>query len=196
MKSTRAHLNPFRVSRLEALRFRFPPGENWESLETRLEELGGRGAVVGPHGSGKTTLLEEWAQRRRKSGKRLLKIRLNTEQRSISPAFMQAVRRDPQVEVFLDGAEQLSFRAWRRFLSDIGKARGLIITSHRAGRLPLLLRTGMTPMLARNIVHELLEGEETPSTSALLPDLLRKHEGNLREVLLELYDRVAAGSPP
>jgi len=196
MKFTRAHLNPFRVSRLEALRFRFPPGENWESLETRLAHHGGRGAVIGPRGSGKTTLLEEWAQRRRKSGKRILKIRLNTERRIISSAYIQAVRRDPQAEVFLDGAEQLSFRAWRRFLSDIGKARVLIITSHRAGRLPLLLRTGMTPMLARDIVKELLEGEETPSIAALLPDLLRQHEGNLREVLLELYDRTAAGSLP
>jgi len=39
-----------------------------------------------------------------------------------------------------DGAEQLSFLGWRRLARRAGSAGGLVVTTHRAGRLPALHR--------------------------------------------------------
>ena len=52
--------NPFASHRVEGLAYR-RTGFDLEGLSRRLEELGGRAAIVGPEGSGKTTLLEDLA---------------------------------------------------------------------------------------------------------------------------------------
>jgi len=192
MNSCPAHLNPFRVSCIESLGFRFPTGQNWESLEARLEQIGGRGAVVGPHGSGKTTLVEEWVRRRREAGRRVLGIRLSDSGRTIPPSFFPAADRDPEADIFLDGAEQLAFPSWRRFLARIGKNRGVVITTHKPGRLPLLLATEMTEALAHELVAELLGRQEDDPTGLPISALLERFRGNLREVFFYLYDQKAA----
>ena len=50
--------NPFASHRIEALPYR-GLAVSGGGLGSRVDELGGRAAIVGPKGSGKTTLLEE-----------------------------------------------------------------------------------------------------------------------------------------
>jgi Flp pilus assembly CpaF family ATPase len=109
--------NPFRASRILAFRYRFLDSD-WDAILARLEALGMRGAIVGPEGSGKTTLLEDLGERLERSGRR---VRL------------------------LDGAERLSRRQWRHVLRGAREAGGLVVTAHREGLLPTLLRTRTTP---------------------------------------------------
>ena len=58
----RACDNPFAVHRVLRERYRLSAVQ-WQALLARLERLGWRAAIVGPHGSGKTTLLEDLAGR-------------------------------------------------------------------------------------------------------------------------------------
>jgi predicted GNAT family acetyltransferase len=102
----------------------------------------------------------------------------------------------------LDGFEQFSplerslviwWTRWRKC--------GLLVTSHNQVRLPVLLRTDITSNLARKIMEACWC---SAGQSGQLPDyldkinleaLLRKHSGNLRESLMELYDLVQRHEP-
>ncbi|HAC89085.1 MAG TPA: hypothetical protein DCF63_00415, partial [Planctomycetaceae bacterium] len=97
----------------------------------------------------------------------------------------------------LDGFEQFSplerslviwWTRWRKC--------GLLVTSHNQVRLPVLLRTRITDNLVRDVMEACWC---SAGQSGQLPDyldkiyieaLLRKHGGNLRESLMELYDLV------
>jgi len=94
--------------------------------------------------------------------------------------------------ILLDGAEQLSRPAWELFKIKSRKAGGLIITTHRPGRLPTLLECVTRPGLLEAIVRTLtFDGahEKPPPTE----QLFHRHKGNLRNALRELYDLYAAG---
>ena len=85
----------------------------------------------------------------------------------------------------LDGAEQPGVLSWRLFRWHARRAGGLLITTHRAGRLPTLHRCATTPALLRELVAAL--GENIDDAEAAR--LHARHGGNLREALRELYDR-------
>ena len=176
-----ARENPFRVGRVLGLRFRPGPG-GWEALSARLESLGGRAALVGPHGSGKTTALEDLAERLGACRW----IRLNEEAREVPPGALAGL--GPGETLLVDGAEQLGRAAWRRVAA---AARRLVVTTHRPGRLPTLLETRTTPALLEGLLDELL-GEEAPGWRAAARALYRRHAGDLREVFRGLYDAAAA----
>jgi hypothetical protein len=89
--------------------------------------------------------------------------------------------------VLLDGAEQMGHWAWRRFERHTRGGGGLIITTHRHGRLPTLLTCETTPDLLGDVVQELLPNAPALSV-ATTRDLFFRHGGNLREALRELYD--------
>jgi len=184
-----AHENPFRVSRLEALPYRFPSGRCWERLFARLEALGGRGAVVGPEGSGKTALLAELAAALGR-GMDVTTLRLTREQpRPGADELRRLAATGPADAVILDGAEQLGPLAWRRARHLTRHAGALVITGHRPGRLPTLLATETSVELLADLVGGLLPAEEAARLEPLLPELVARHQGNLRTALLELYDR-------
>jgi hypothetical protein len=165
--------NPFRSERIETLRYRFE-GDSWEGLLARLAALGYRAAIVGPHGSGKTTLLEELEARLKAAG-------FNT--RRTLPR-----RPDPGDILLLDSAGLLSPHKWFRIRRRATRAHGLVITDHRSGRLPTLIRCGTSPALLRELVSEL--GPVPHDLDALHA----KHCGDVRRVLRELYDRCAGDS--
>jgi hypothetical protein len=187
---TRARDNPFAAQRVLAYRYQ-PQGWAWDELMARLGAMQYRGAIVGPEGSGKTTLLEDLQQRLADAGLPAVSLQLRDEKRRLDAHDWRrlAGARAAGAVVMLDGAEQLSFVRWRHFLHRVRHCRGLIVTLHRPGRLPTLVRTTTSPELLRTIAAALDPG----ATHLGLEDLFARHAGNVREALRELYDQRSSG---
>jgi hypothetical protein len=188
----RARDNPFRTDRVLSVRYKLQ-GVTWSVLLRRLEQLDYRAGIVGPHGAGKTTLLEDLEPMLVERGFTIKRLRLDEEHRAFDRGLLNSFCSElNQRDVILfDGAEQLSRWAWLKFRRRTRAAGGLIITSHRVGRLPTLIECRTTPRVLGEIVDEILNGE-AHSIHDLVPELFRKHDGNLRLALRELYDFFAA----
>ena len=132
-----------------------------EGLYERWTQLGRQAQIIGPHGTGKSTLLAHLVAR---------------------------AARDRIAVVALDDADVRSpLRArWARF-----RHRYLLITTHSDLGLPTLSRTRISLECARAVILHLLRAHP-----GFVPDdrdlerLLAAHDGNLREVLFALYDRI------
>jgi hypothetical protein len=189
----RARDNPFASARVLRERYRLDDA-GWGKLLSRLDALNRRGALVGPHGTGKTTLLEDLEARLRARGCRTTLLRLSTEH----PRLPRTCDREFYSKlgagdfVLLDGAEQLSWLAWWTFEYKTRRAGGLIITTHRAGRLPALHHCRTTPALLNDLAAAL----DRPIDESTAAALHTRHRGNLREALRELYDRHARAISP
>jgi hypothetical protein len=192
----RARDNPFRTERVLSVRYRLADG-TFDGLLDRFEAMGRRAAIVGPKGHGKTTLLEDLAPRLRDRGFTVRDLRLDEEHPRFDRAFLGEFLRSlgPRDVILFDGAEQLGRFSWFRFERATRPAGGLLITTHRAGRLPTLIETTTTPALLNGLVDEIL-GSRASDVRSLTPELFEKHRGNLRDALRELYDRYAAVSGP
>jgi len=173
----------------QSLDFRFPDGDDWDQFLSRLQQANFRSAVVGPHGSGKTTLLTQLQYRLSSLGHEVSMLRLNTETRSeAKPMIRQWLCDLPSSTILmLDGAEQLSWWRWHLFCLRVQNFAGLIITTHRPGRLPTALKTATSDELFTELVHELDEAHEYDPQ--VLHALLSRHDGNIRDCLRTLYDR-------
>jgi energy-coupling factor transporter ATP-binding protein EcfA2 len=181
--------NPFASHRVERLAFR-RDGVVIADLAHQLDELGGRAAVVGPEGSGKTTLLEELANLL--PGEPVLVTIPGSCQHPWTVARDQLPRLTESYHaILLDGGEQLGPVAWRRFLLATRRARSLVATLHRPGRLPTLVECCTDHQLLENLVTEL---SPAGSNASELEDLFDRHHGNIRLCFRELYD-VYAGRP-
>ncbi len=187
----KARENPFRSERILQVRFRLEAieaGLTREELAQRFENLGRRGAIVGPHGHGKTTLLEDLAIHFQKRGDETLFLRLSREKRCFSRAEWQQIRNiAPDTILLLDGAEQLSRLDWARFKHVSQNAGGVLLTSHRAGLLPTLLECRTSPQLLRELLQQIL-GNDAALWEVECEALWQRHRGDLRLALRELYD--------
>lgn len=179
----RARDNPFAADRVLAVRYK-PRGFTWDGLLDRLQSLHYRAAIVGPHGTGKTTLLEDLAPRLRSRGLEPIFLRLDSSEPRLSEQqWLKVGRSQPGQILLLDGAEQLPAIHWMRFRRRARKAGGLLITTHRAGRLPTLVRTKTSAELLSDILDDLgFPCEDSPS-------VFHRHGGNLRDCLRELYEK-------
>lgn len=178
--------NPFATERVLRERYRLDDA-GWAELMKQWETLGRRGALVGPHGSGKTTLLEDLAVRLERDGWRPVWVRLSAEfsrlpERCDAGFFAGLSGKDV---VLVDGAEQLGLVAWWIFRYRVRRAGGLVVTTHRAGRLATLRRCGTTAALLRELVAALGEAVSVGESERLHA----RHRGNVREALRELYDK-------
>ncbi|HJQ69277.1 MAG TPA: hypothetical protein VKA70_09905 [Blastocatellia bacterium] len=184
----RARDNPFNTDSVLGVRYRLR-GPTWEELLARMEEMGYRAAIVGPHGSGKTTLLEDLEPRLAALGFSIIRLRLDAETRSFDRKFLKSLFRTlSERDVLLfDGAEQMSRLAWLIFKRRTKRAAGLIVTSHDRRRLPTLIECRTSPELLHEIIVE-LTGDEAGARSAVAATLHAKHRGNLRDALREMYD--------
>ena len=187
----KARENPFTSDRVIAtIRYACADG-GLDTLVARLAALGYRAAIVGPHGAGKTTLLEDLGRALQDRGFQITSVRLGTDDRRVPDAWpARAARLGPRDIVCLDGAEQLSALEWLWFKWRARRAAGLIVTSHARGRLPLLVECTTSADLLERIVRRL-----SPEPAAGAPpaaELFRRHHGNLRDALRELYDFHAA----
>lgn len=191
----KARDNPFRVARvLTSIRYEIPAA----SLLPRLEALGYRAAIVGPHGSGKTTLLEDLEDVLASRGFRISHVRLDTEGPRLPREWRSIVRKfDATDIVCLDGAEQLGVFAWRRFRWSARRAGGLIITTHEPGRLTTLIECTTSVGLLERIMQRLAPGDASANSLSTAPraeELFARHHGNIRDALRELYDVYAAAN--
>jgi len=189
----KARENPFSVSRVLAVRYRFLEG-GWEDLFARLHALEGRGAIVGSEGSGKTTLLEDLAKELVRRGRSVSFVTLSAGERCLSSQQRRAVLEAAKNESFLlvDGADALTPRAWRSLHRRGRRAGGFVVTAHAERLLPTLWRTQTSPALLAETVRA-LTGAGSEALGRPAEDLLRSHGGNLREALRELYDVCAVG---
>ena len=152
----------------------------------RMDNLGGRVAVVGPKGSGKTTLLMELARRLEQP---VVVVRIPGDcpdpWRTVRAQLPRPVTHRHAVVV--DGSEQLGVFGWRRLLHATRHARYLIVTLHHPGRLPTLIDCRTDAGLLRDLVEELAP-PHTANLGSSLDDLFQRNEGNLRSCFRELYD--------
>jgi energy-coupling factor transporter ATP-binding protein EcfA2 len=187
----KARENPFKAERVIATIRYSPPDGNIDSLIARLASLGYRAAIVGPHGAGKTTLLEDLERVLEARGFRITVVRLAADARCLPDDWIsRAATLGPRDIVCLDGAEQLSTIAWFWFRWRARGAAGLIVTSHARGRLPVLIECTTNVDLLDRIVRRL--SPATPAGAPSAEELFRRHRGNLRDALRELYDFHAA----
>ncbi len=180
----RAADNPFATHRVLRQRYRLSD-DAWARLLERLEQLRWRGAIVGLKGSGKTTLLEDLEARLGPLGFRTHLMRFFTDWRRLPTDLPRWGGNDV---VLCDGAEQLSRLDWWRLRFRAANARGLVITLHRAGRLPTLYRCSTAPAILRDLSASLGVPITVPDSEAMHA----RHAGNVRDALRELYDRVSA----
>lgn len=185
LQPVKARNNPFRSECVDALAYR-APGFAWAELDRRLAAGGGRGAIVGPQGHGKSTLLREWMARFQAAGEGVIFVRLAEKQRRLNDAQRDAL--SAAGRVFADSAEQLDWRGWRELRKLTARAPGLIVTTHRPGRLRTIFTCRTSPQLLDELVRE-LSGDDSDCASCWF-----RHRGNVRLALREFYDRFALKS--
>jgi hypothetical protein len=182
--------NPFATHRVLREHYRLDEA-GWAALLAQLESLGRRGAINGPHGAGKTTLLEDLAVRLEARGWRVTLLRLSEETPRIPGGWLRSrsTHLDRDDFLLVDGAEQLPPWSWWLYRWHARRAGGLVVTTHRPGRLPTLHQCVTTPELLGELAGA-LGGRVTDDDAR---ELHARHRGNLRDALRELYDRSAAG---
>ncbi|MEC8338384.1 MAG: ATP-binding protein [Planctomycetota bacterium] len=188
--------NPFstRFTRPGAIPFHFAPGPKQKQLFDRLWDMGLWGQVVGPHGSGKSTLLHLLAREAAGAGINMVRFDLHDQQRRMPRGWKALVwesfERGRGTMVAVDGYEQLApFAQWQLKRTCRHRRWGLLVTSHRDVNLPHLYRTLTHIDLAHQLVRFVLPDGETRVGPEMVAETFRRHEGNLRQVFSDLYDR-------
>lgn len=171
-----AEKNPYRTALTASLAPRLD--ESLAALQARFVRLGQRAVVVGPHGSGKTTVLEALAPQL--GDVTWLCLRADAAD---NRAALDALPKSISGVLLLDGLEQLSPWAWWRI---VRRAPHILATSHHAHRLPVLRHHTTDTTLLSTLIRDL--GQDPPPD---VDDLLKRHQGNIRSCLRELYDRAA-----
>ena len=169
---------------------------------TNFRKFDFRSQIIGGHGTGKTTFLFEFVRYLESQKHIVHHFTLHDGQRSLPREFWKRLSiliDQPQMDVLdkmpicvIDGYEQLSLTAKIRLRRVCRKGRsGLLITTHTpAWRLPVLLRTETTDATMQDIIGHLFRDLPgiAPPDKALCRSLFDHHQGNLRNVLFDLYD--------
>jgi hypothetical protein len=188
-----ARANPFRMQRIERLHYRFDD-DGWRRLFVRFGANHWRGVLVGPHGSGKTTLREEIEARLRADGWEVRSLVLG-DGCAITWNGLQSWMAGAGSRTLLsvDGLDRIGAMTWWRLRHAARDVGGILATSHRAGRLPLLHRHTTSVALLADLIRELV-GEAYPEIDERrCGALFRRHRGDLRACLRALYDAAATG---
>ncbi len=210
--------NPFSTRFVSPGQLAWIGDENYlEQLVLRWRLLKCRAAIVGAHGSGKSTLLEHFVPlignviwRRNAEGQEFVsdfsdKGLGNDSSMERPPTLWLQLRRtappsmmipwkelQPGRLLVLDGYEQL-VRWQRAVLLVRTKLRGvrLLVASHRRTILGTLCKLSISSNTALHIVSQLTAGRDdiAKSSEDEIERRLKAHGGNMRDVLMELYDQ-------
>lgn len=184
--------NPFstRFISPDADSYLFPEGTDAMRLVDRLRETGWWGQIIGPHGSGKTTLLHTLAPRLEEAGRRVefYVLRQSGRRRAVPRRVRRTWSR--QTQVVIDGYEQLGWLGRTRLKRNCRtRGAGLLVTAHDPIGLPQIWRSETSFELAQTLVARLLpSGYASWITPEDVSSAFETHRGNLRELLLSLYD--------
>ncbi len=189
-----ARKNPFATEHLTKTGYRFSDG-SLALLQKQFVALGNRAAIVGPQGHGKTTLQKELAFAMTSAQTHWINLREGD--RKIPPSILHEVfsQADANDLICVDGAEQLSWWNWKKFLRQLGKDQQCLITSHRQGLLPTLIKCETSVSLLADLVTELTSTPDAAQQKEL-ELIFKKHRGDIRQSIRELYDRCSNGAWP
>ncbi len=166
-----------------------------DELLAQLAASGGCGGFVGPHGSGKSTRLEAVAAIAAERGMPVRRIRLR-RRRDVFQAMWAVVTTQRGGLVCLDSLEQAGRLGtlWLRCLASL-TGRQMLATSHTAMGLPTLVTCRTSTALLQRIVEQLPSHGGGISEADLI-EAFEASNGNLREALFVLYDRVETQKSP
>ena len=192
-----SHANPFSTSfvRPGAISYRLSSGHDLAGIVSRFQRIGRAGQIVGPHGSGKSTLLADLIQLWEEGGERVVLVELHDGQRRLPVRLATLLHDESPTLIALDGYEQLGRRSQssaRRFCRRHGI--GLVVTSHQSMGIPDLIRCTPSLALVEELVSCLLANDPDRITRDEIRRSFHRHEGNVREVLFEMYDLYEARS--
>ncbi|HPO15086.1 MAG TPA: hypothetical protein PLI09_16710 [Candidatus Hydrogenedentes bacterium] len=183
--------NPFRISRLHGVDY-ILKGISWDELLAQLESFNYRAAIAGKHGHGKSTLLNALGNRLEERGISTLRLFLNASRRRLDPDVYSEFKENT-VALF-DGAEQLDWLGWHRFLWRSNALKGLVITCHTPKRLPTLYECATSHALLDDLI-ETLHPAMTQEQRTTAHELFEHHAGDLRQVFFSLYHDYMIQSP-
>lgn len=167
----------------------FPPGADCQALLAEWERLGWRAQITGPHGSGKSALVAAIVVAAKARGCTIHQVELHDGQRSLPGGLGALSNLTPGTLLIVDGYEQLAFwHRWRLRHFCRKRSLGLLVTAHRSVGLPSLYKTESNLALAEQIVQSLLKDRPWPVTRTAFERCFIRHQGDLRELLFELYD--------
>ena len=145
-------------------------------------------SITAPHGHGKTSLLVALFQELRRRGTPTILVRVRSL-RDAWTATVAAARAAPGTVLGIDGCDRLP-RSANRVVAAVARRRRLrlVITTHREGGLPVLLRCETSPALLAALVTRLPDHGGRITTGDI-DDAFRRHSGDVREAFYDLYDR-------
>lgn len=144
--------------------------------------------MTGHRGSGKTSLLDAWAERLDVDPLRLF---FNDRHPGPDEADRAVLESCGGKILFIDGENHLSWFDRRELRRATRDAAGLLVARHGCGGWPELIRLRSDPHLAAILV----ERAAPEWAGRFLPEVerrLRRKRWNLRELMLGIYDDLAA----
>ncbi|WP_339746465.1 hypothetical protein [uncultured Rubinisphaera sp.] len=188
-----ARYNPFATEHLLRIPYLFQNSSLDELIE-RFEQMGSRGALVGPEGHGKTTLQEAIAAEYERRGVKTHWIRVSRDCPHLPKGIFEQLAEltAPEDLILFDGVEQISRLAWWRFRRTLKPGQACLITTHTPGWFPTLHDCVTDCLLLREIIAR-LPVSDIQIDSAEIDEIWLKHHGDLRQSLFDLYDRFASG---
>lgn len=196
MTDRRLRINPFatRYTRPGVIPWQ-PRPDSPQSLLERIDQLGGRGMICGPHGSGKSTLLRHLmvAAAGRGWKTRVVALRSKADFGRALGAIVTAAGHGHWLGI--DSWEKLGPTG--RLLAPLAARRGgqIVVTAHQPQACwPILLNLQPDALTFRLLVGRLLSRANSQSAIAAefaphrLDGIFRRHRGNHREAFFELYD--------
>ncbi len=179
--------NPFRISRLQALKWH-PMPDCLQTLYQRWQGQSFRGQIVGPHGVGKTTLCLQLISLANDNGIATLELFSNKDtcRQTFRDWSKELESISSKTCVLIDGYEHAPWQKRRRYLK---RCNRMLLAVHKPIKgVPIIGKLNSSLLLLQELVLQ-LAGKE--GLSLLGNDggeyLLEKCNGNIREVFRTLY---------
>ena len=190
--------NPFatRFTRPGAQPFLFEDGRTAHNIIERLKQNNWWGQIIGPHGSGKSTLVSTLEPAFDVHRRDVIHLRMHENEHRLPARLFSGNNWRETTQLVVDGYEQLGrYSRWRIKRHCRRRGCGLLVTTHFDVGLPTVFTTEPTPETTERLVAQLLDlhghGDlmgQGPYGSDQIRAAFKRHDGDVRELLFELYD--------